>query len=132
MCSFIVTDFFVEVDHANDPSCVNPQLKQIEKIKDQLQNDLLNSLKASMCQKIQALMHKEVERLHAEYEIKQKLLNEEKSKVKRPEAKQMFDFEAQFNNTTGMGTRSIFGSNKMVRYLGDQENSLGTLFSVAT
>jgi hypothetical protein len=112
ICSFLITEFFVEIDHHQEPAPVNPQISKVEQVKDQLKSDLLTSLKSSMCQQIETLLFKEVDRLHAEFEIKQKQLDEEKSKLKRQETKQIFDFDEHY----GMGTRSVFGSNKVVSF----------------
>jgi hypothetical protein len=113
----LVTDFYVEYDASKEPIPIDPRITAVENVKEKLKNDLLQSLKASMCQKIETLMYKEVDRLHVEYEEKQKILNEERSKIKRPETKQIFDFEQQFgNNAAGMGTKSVFGSNRTVRF----------------
>jgi hypothetical protein len=115
ICSFVLTDFFVEFEKQKGPTPFDPRLIAIEKVKEDLKNDLLASLKANMCQHIETLMYKEVDRLHIEYEAKQKVLNEERLKTKRPETKQIFDFEEQFSNASGMGTKSVFGSNRMVK-----------------
>jgi hypothetical protein len=56
--SFLFTDFFVEIDKLKPSNVINPQLVEIEKIREKLKNDLLMSLKASMCQKIETLMYK--------------------------------------------------------------------------
>lgn len=111
VCSLLVTEFGDNPDRKAPSLPVNPQVMAIKQAKKQLKDDLLLSLKASMCQKIETLMFQEVDRLHAEYEVKQKQLDEERSKMKRTETKQMFDFD-QLSKNSGMG--SVFGYNQTV------------------
>jgi hypothetical protein len=113
-CSLILTDFFLEVDTYALIQREDPRLKAIEDTKTRLYADLLATLNTNISQKIETLMYKKVDELHNEYEAEQRRLNEEKSKVKRPEPKQLFDFEEQFRNNSAMGTKSVFGSNRLV------------------
>ncbi|KAI6187711.1 Histone-lysine N-methyltransferase [Aphelenchoides besseyi] len=111
-CSFILVNHYIEPDQKAIMR-KDPRVTAIADAKAKLRTDLLVNLNTNICQKIETLMYKEVDRLHAEYEEEQKKLNTMRSKAKREEPKQLFDFDEQFRSGSGMGTKSMFGMNSL-------------------
>ncbi|KAI6192468.1 SET domain protein [Aphelenchoides fujianensis] len=110
MCSFIIMEPFTETA-PTPPTAKDARLTAISDAKTKLRTDLLVNLNANILQRIETHLHKEIDRLHAEYEENQRKESAMRSKMKREEPKQIFDFDEQFRNTSGMGTKSVFGSN---------------------